>query len=90
MVSDAFKIQQAIGPHEDHLTFVKRRELKVVWTCLPFIRSRQNHLARYSERGKKARQTEKWENNIREWTGLQSSLSPRGQLRIEKNGGKLF
>ena len=31
----------------------------VVWTCLPFIRSGQNHLARHSERGKKTRQTEK-------------------------------
>ena len=31
----------------------------------------RNHLARYSERGKKTRQTEKWwEDNIREWTGL--------------------
>ena len=27
-------------------------------SCLPFIRSGQNHLARHSERGKKTRQTE--------------------------------
>ena len=40
------KIQQAIGPHE------------VVWSCFPFIRSGQTHLARHSERGKKTRQTE--------------------------------
>ena len=31
----------------------------VVWSCLPFIRAGQNHLARHSERGKKTRQTEK-------------------------------
>ena len=31
---------------------------EVVWTCLPFIRSGQNHLARYLEKGKKTRQTE--------------------------------
>ena len=31
----------------------------MVWTCLPFIRSGQNHLARLSERGKKTRQREK-------------------------------
>ena len=31
----------------------------VVWSCLPFIGSGQNHLARHSERGKKTRQTEK-------------------------------
>ena len=30
----------------------------VVWTCLPFIRSGQNHLAKHSERGKKTRQPE--------------------------------
>ena len=29
----------------------------MVWTCLPFIRSGQNHLARHSERGEKTRQT---------------------------------
>ena len=52
------KIQQAIGPHEDLPTIVKRRKLK--WyghvslsSCLG-----QNHLARHSERGKMTRQTE--------------------------------
>ena len=30
----------------------------VVWSCFPFIRSGQNHLARHSEREKKTRQTE--------------------------------
>ena len=29
----------------------------VVWSCFPFIRSGQNHLARHSERGKKTRRT---------------------------------
>ena len=52
------KIQQAIGPHEDLLTIVKRLQTAVVWSCFPFIRSGQNHLARQSERGGgKARQT---------------------------------
>ena len=36
----------------------KETQTAVVWTCLPFIRSGQNHLARHSERGKKTRQTE--------------------------------
>ena len=39
----------------DHL---KETQTAVVWTCRPFIRSGQNHLARHSERGKKTRQTE--------------------------------
>ena len=30
----------------------------MVWSCLPFIRSGQNHLARHSVKGKKTRQTE--------------------------------
>ena len=30
----------------------------MVWTCLPFIRSGQNHLAGHGERGKKTRQRE--------------------------------
>ena len=36
----------------------KETQTAVVWTCLPFIRSGQNHLARHGERGKKARQIE--------------------------------
>ena len=35
----------------------KETQTAVVWSCLPFIRSGQNHLSRHSERGKKARQT---------------------------------
>ena len=52
-------IQQATGPQEDLLTILKRLQIAVVWTCLLFIRSDQNHLARHSERGKKTRQTER-------------------------------
>ena len=36
----------------------KETQTTVVWTCLPFIKSGQNHLARHSEREKKTRQTE--------------------------------
>ena len=36
----------------------KETQTAVVWSCLPFITSGQNHLARHSERGKKTRQTE--------------------------------
>ena len=68
--------------------FVKRQLTEVVWTCLPFIRSGLNYLARHSERGKKTRQTESKRSgkttlrNGQAW----SSLSPKGQWRIEKNG----
>ena len=57
----------------------------MVWSCLPFIRSGQNHLARHSERGKKTRQTEeKVGDNIREWTGLEFSKSQRAVENTEK------
>ena len=56
----------------------------MVWTCLPFIRSGQNHLARHSERGKKTRQTKRWEDNIREWTGLEFGRSQRAVENREK------
>ena len=79
-------IQQGIGPHEDLLIIGKRRKHAVVWTCLPFIRSGRNHLARHSERGNKTRQTE--EEVGRQHQGMDwSSPSPRGQWRTGKNGG---
>ena len=36
----------------------KEMQTAVVWSCLLFIRSSQNHLVQHSERGKKTRQTE--------------------------------
>ena len=41
--------------HPDHC---KETQIAVVWSCFPFIRFGQNHLARHCERGKKTRQTE--------------------------------
>ena len=35
----------------------KETQTAVVWSCFPFIRSGQNHLARHCERGKKTRRT---------------------------------
>ena len=37
----------------------KETQTEVVWSCFPFIRSGQNHLAGHSERGKKTRPTKK-------------------------------
>ena len=47
----------------------------MVWSCLPFIRSGQNHFARHSERRKKKK---RWDDNIREWTGLDVRQVPEG------------
>ena len=38
--------------------YPKETQTTVVWACLLFIRSGQNHLARRMERGKTKRQTE--------------------------------
>ena len=64
------KIQQTIRTHDSYLLDLCRYSLSlspdhrketqtaVVGSCLPFIRTGQNHLARHSERGNKTRQTE--------------------------------
>ena len=63
----------------------KEVQTAVVWSCLPFIRSGQNHLARHSERGTKTRQTEErgGKTNIREWTDLEFTKS---QWAVENRG----
>ena len=62
----------------------KETQTAVVWSCLPFIRSDQNHLVRHNERGKKTRQTEEdVGRSIREWTGLEFGKSQRA---VENRG----
>ena len=72
------KIQQAIGPHEDLLTIVKRRKLQWYGHA-----SRSSGLAKTILQGtvkgrrRQGRQRKRWEDNIREWTGLEFSKSQR-------------
>ena len=80
------KIQQAIGPHEDLLTIVKRRKLQ--W---------YGHVSRSSglvktvlqctvKRGRRqGRQRKRLEDNIREWTGLEFGKSQRA-VESRENG----
>ena len=81
------KIQQAIGPHEDLLTIVKRRRLQWYGHV-----SRSSGLAKTTLQGvakwgrRQGRQRKRWEDNIREWTGLEFGRSqraedPRGKWR---------
>ena len=65
----------------------KEMQTAVVWSCLPFIRSGQNHLARQSERGKKTRQTEEEMGRQHQGMDRPGLPSPRGQRRTAKNGG---
>ena len=63
----------------------KEKQTAVVRSCFPFIRSGQNHLARHSEGGRRqGGQRKRWEDNIREWTGLKFSKSQRAVENREK------
>ena len=82
------KIQQAIGPHEDLLAIVKRRKLQ--W---------HGHVSRSSGLAKtilqstvkggrrQGRQRKRWEDNIREWTGLEFAKS-QGAMENRENWRK--
>ena len=79
------KIQQAIGPHEDLLTIVKRRKLQ----CCGHV-SRSSGLAETILQGtvkggrRQGRKRKRWEDNIREWTGLEFAKSQRAVQNREK------
>ena len=79
------KIKQAIGPHEDLLTIVKRR--KLLWYVHV---SRSSGLAKTILQGtvkagrRQRRQRKRWEDNIREWTGLEFAKSQRAVENREK------
>ena len=66
----------------------------MLWTCLPFIRSGQNHLARHSERSKKTRQTEKEvgrQHQGIDWPRVQQVPEGSGELgKMEETGCKII
>ena len=78
------KVQQAIGPHEDLLTIVKRRKLQWYGHV-----SRSSGLAKTILQGtvkggrRQGRQRKRWEDNIRERTGLEFGKSQRA---VENRG----
>ena len=80
------KIQQAIEPHEDLLTIVKRRKLRWYGHV-----SRLSCLAKIILQGTvkggriQSRQRKRREDNIREWTGLEFAKS-QGAVQNRENG----
>ena len=63
----------------------KEMQTAVLWSCLPFVRSGQNHLARHGERGEKTRQTEEEVGKQhQEWSGLEFAKSQRAVENREK------
>ena len=79
------EIQQAIGPHEDLPTVIKRR--KPQWYGHV---SRSSGLAKTILQGtvkggrRQGRQKKRWKDNIREWTGLEFGKSQRAVENREK------
>ena len=79
------KIQQAVGPHEDPLTIVKRRKLKWYGHV-----SRSSGLAKTILQGtvkggrRQGRQRKRWEDNFREWTDLEFGRSQRAVENRER------
>ena len=79
------KIQQAIGPHEGLLAIVKRRKLQWYGHV-----SRSSDLAETILQGtvkdgrRQGKQRKRWEDNIREWTGLEFTRSQRAVENREK------
>ena len=79
------KIQQIIRPNEDLLTTVKRRRPKWYGHV-----SRSSGLAKNILQGtvkvgrRQGRQKKRWENNIKEWTGLEFAKSQRAVENREK------
>ena len=88
------KIQQAIGPHKDLLTFIKRRKLQWYGHV-----SRSSGLAKTILQGtlkggrRQGGQRKRWEDNIKEWTGLEFGKSQRAvknREKMEKTGCKII
>ena len=78
------KIQPAVGPHKD-LTIVKRRKLQWYGHV-----SSSSGLAKTILQGtvkggrRQGRQRKRWEDNIREWTGLEFGKSQRAAENRDK------
>ena len=79
------KIQQAIGPHEDLLTIIKRSKLQ--WyrhVCRSSGLAKTILQGTVKGGGKQGRQRKRLEGNIREWTGLEFGKSQRAVENREK------
>ena len=79
------KIQQAIGPHEDLLTLVKRCKLQWYGHVSRSSGLAKTNLPATKKGGRRqGRQRKRWVDNIREWTGLEFGKSQRAVEKREK------
>ena len=81
------KIQQALGPHEDLLTSVKRRKLQWYGHATRSSGLAKTILQGTMKGGKRlGRQRKRWEDTLGNGQAWSSPI-PRGQWRTGKNGG---
>ena len=79
------KTQQAIGTHEDLLTIVKRRKLQWYGHVSRSSSPAKTILQGTVKRGRRqGRRRKRWEDSIREWTGLEFAKSQRAVEKREK------
>ena len=72
------KIQQAVRPHEDLLPIVKRRKLQWYGHVSCSLGLAKTILqGTVKGRRRQGKQRKRWEDNIREWTGLEFGKSQR-------------
>ena len=80
------KIQHTVGPHEDLLIIIKRRRLQWyghVSHSLGLAKTILQGTVK-GEGRRQGRQKKRWEDNIREWTGLEFGRSQRAVENREK------
>ena len=83
------KIQQAIRPHEDHLTIVKRQKLNWHGHVSHSSGLAKTILQGTLKGGKRLSRQKRLEDSIWEWTGLEFTKSQRAvENRRKKNGVK--
>ena len=88
------KVQQATGPHEDLLTIVKRRKLQW-YGHVSGSSGLAKTILQSTVKGERrqGRQRKRWEDNIKEWTGLEFGKSQRAvenREKFEKTGCKFI
>ena len=79
------KIQQAIGLYEDLLTIIKRHKLQCYGHASCSSGLAKTIVKGTVKRGRRqGRQKKRWEDNIREWIGLEFAKSQRAVENREK------
>ena len=79
------KTQQAVGPHEDHLTIIKKCKLQW-YGHVSHSSGLDKTILQGTVKGgrRQGRQRKRWEDNIREWTGLEVCKSQRAMKNRAK------